>query len=292
MSVSSGRGFPRVPDMPCCWRLQRRWRSRSGRGRRYGSDGQRPELSTSAPGASTSTARDLKVNPGDDFERYASGTWMDATEIPADKSSNSVGSEVNDRNQERLQTIVTGSPKDSQLGALLRQLHGRGAARAARRGAAEGRPRPGRRDQEQGRVRQLHGRDASATMARPCSAPASVPDPVNPAINTLYLGTSGLGLPDRDYYLLDKYKPQRDAYRAYIAAHAAADRRCRCGGRRRTGSWRSRPTSPSCRWPSRRPARHRQGQQPDDAGAAGRPMRRASTGRAYLGDAKDRRCRR
>ena len=25
-----------------------------------------------------------------------------------------------------------------------------------------------------------------------------------------------MGLPDRDYYLLDKYKPQRDAYRAYI----------------------------------------------------------------------------
>ena len=28
------------------------------------------------------------------FERYASGTWMDTHEIPADKPSNSVGSEV------------------------------------------------------------------------------------------------------------------------------------------------------------------------------------------------------
>jgi putative endopeptidase len=46
--------------------------------------------------------------------------------------------------------------------------------------------------------------------------PGIGPDPVNPAINTLYLGTSGLGLPDRDYYLLPKYKPQLDAYRAYI----------------------------------------------------------------------------
>src|SRR5262245_13617417 len=45
-------------------------------------------------------SRDLKANPGDDFERYASGTWMDATEIPADKSSNSVGSDLSDRNQE------------------------------------------------------------------------------------------------------------------------------------------------------------------------------------------------
>ena len=63
-------------------------------------------------------SRDLEVNPGDDFERYASGAWMDATEIPADKSSNSVGSDVNDRNQERLQSIITSSSKDSQIGAL------------------------------------------------------------------------------------------------------------------------------------------------------------------------------
>jgi putative endopeptidase len=42
------------------------------------------------------------------------------------------------------------------------------------------------------------------------------PDTKRPDINTLYAGTSGLGLPDRDYYLLDKYKPQRDAYHAYI----------------------------------------------------------------------------
>ena len=41
-------------------------------------------------------SRDLKANPGDDFERYASGSWMDANEIPADKSQNGVGSEVSD----------------------------------------------------------------------------------------------------------------------------------------------------------------------------------------------------
>lgn len=35
-------------------------------------------------------------------------------------------------------------------------------------------------------------------------------------MNTLFLGQAGLGLPDRDYYLKDTFKPQRDAYRAYI----------------------------------------------------------------------------
>jgi putative endopeptidase len=65
-------------------------------------------------------SRDPKVRPGDDFERFASGAWMDANEIPADKSQNGVGSEVNDRNQERLREIVTGAPADSQLGAFYR----------------------------------------------------------------------------------------------------------------------------------------------------------------------------
>jgi hypothetical protein len=51
------------------------------------------------------TARDLSVKPGDDFQRYASGKWLDANPIPADKSSNSVGSEVNDRNQERCKRL-------------------------------------------------------------------------------------------------------------------------------------------------------------------------------------------
>ena len=86
-------------------------------------------------GVDTST-RDLSVKPGDDFQRYAAASGSDANEIPADKSPNGVGSELADRNQEQLRAIVMGAPKDSQLGALLRQLHGRGAARAARRGAA------------------------------------------------------------------------------------------------------------------------------------------------------------
>ena len=43
-----------------------------------------------------------------------------------------------------------------------------------------------------------------------------LPDFANPTMNIGGVFTSGLGMPDRDYYLLDKYKPQRDAYRAYV----------------------------------------------------------------------------
>jgi putative endopeptidase len=43
-----------------------------------------------------------------------------------------------------------------------------------------------------------------------------LPDPNNPSVNTAFVGTGGLGLPDRDYYLLDAHKKERDAYRAYV----------------------------------------------------------------------------
>jgi putative endopeptidase len=52
------------------------------------------------------STRDLSVRPGDDFQRYASGKWMDTHEIPADKSQNGIGSELADRNQEQLRAIV------------------------------------------------------------------------------------------------------------------------------------------------------------------------------------------
>ena len=160
-------------------------------------------------------SRDLKVRPGDDFERFASGAWMDANEIPADKSQNGVGSEVNDRNQERLREIVTSAPADSQLGAFYRSYMDE--ARLEQLDAA-----PLKAD-----LARVDAIGSKADFARFMAAslgdfgatlfgPGIGPDPVNPAINTLYLGSGGLGLPDRDYYLLDKYKTQLDAYRAYV----------------------------------------------------------------------------
>jgi putative endopeptidase len=161
------------------------------------------------------SARDDKVKPGDDFQRYASGKWLDTHPIPADQPSNGVGFETYLRNQERLQSIITGAPKDSQIGALYASY------------------------MDEGRLEQLDAEPLKADLARIDAIQDKAafardmghnhgdigatlfgagigPDPKQPDINTFYLGTSGLGLPDRDYYLLDKYKPQRDAYRAYI----------------------------------------------------------------------------
>jgi len=192
-----------------------------------------PLASTAGSAAETSTAtatdgrvrfgswgvdlgsRDLGVRPGDDFERYASGKWMDATEIPADKSQNGVGSELNDRNQGQLRSIVMGAPKDSQLGAFYASYMDE--ARLEQLDAA-----PLKADLD--RVEAIrdkaeftrHMASTFADFGATLFALGVIPDFANPTINIAFAGSSGMGLPDRDYYLLDKYKPQRDAYRAYV----------------------------------------------------------------------------
>jgi len=160
-------------------------------------------------------ARDVSVKPGDDFQRYASGKWLDANDIPADQSQNGVGYEVYNRNQERLRSIVTGAPKDSQLGALYASWMDE--ARLEQLDAAPLKPNLDRVDAIKTKA------EFTRFMASTFSdfgdtlfSLGSIPDPNNPAYNTVYVGSNGMGLPDRDYYLLDKYKPQRDAYRAYI----------------------------------------------------------------------------
>jgi len=161
------------------------------------------------------STRDLSVNPGDDFQRYAAGKWLDTHEIPADKSQNGVGSELADRNQEQLRAIVMTAPADSQLGAFynsymdeprLEQL-GDAPLKSdlARVGAIKSKA-----EFTRFMAGTLH--DFGNTLY----ALGTIPDPANPGVNIAFVGSNGMGLPDRDYYLLDKYKPQRDAYRAYI----------------------------------------------------------------------------
>ena len=68
------------------------------------------------------SARDLSVKPGNDFQKYASGTWLAKTDIPADKPE--VGSfyEVYDMSQDQMKALVTSAPSSSKYGALYQSM--------------------------------------------------------------------------------------------------------------------------------------------------------------------------
>ena len=161
------------------------------------------------------STRDLSVPPGDDFQRYAAGRWLDTHEIPADKSQNGIGSELADRNQEQLRAIVTGAPADSQLGAFYKSYMDEG--RLERLDDAPLKPELARIDAIASRAQFTRYMASTFTgYGATLFASGPLPDPSNPSMNVSGLYSNGMGMPDRDYYLDDRYKPQREAYRDYI----------------------------------------------------------------------------
>ena len=161
-------------------------------------------------------ARDTSVKPGDDFDKYANGAWFARTEIPADQASAGVDYDVYNLTQRQLRQLVTGAPATSQVGGLYQSFMDE--KRVAQLGT-----KPLMAD-----IAAVAAIKDKSEMARFMGASqgsfgASIvgggpyADPDTPTVNVLWLGQGGIGLPDRDYYLNDSFKPQREAYRAYIA---------------------------------------------------------------------------
>lgn len=161
------------------------------------------------------SARDTSVKPGDDFDKYANGAWFARTEIPADQASAGVDYDVYNLTQRQLRQLVTGAPATSQVGGLYQSFMDE--KRVAQLGT-----KPLMAD-----IAAVAAIKDKSEMARFMGASqgsfgASIvgggpyADPDTPTVNVLWLGQGGIGLPDRDYYLNDSFKPQREAYRAYI----------------------------------------------------------------------------
>ncbi len=161
------------------------------------------------------TAGDAKVKPGDDFDKYANGAWEARTEIPADQGSEGVGYDVYNRSQDQLRTLIETADGSTQIGALYKSFFDEAKVEAV--GAA-----PLKADLA--KIAAIKTRDEFAiamggTQGNFGSGVFSLdiaPDAKNPELNILYIGQSGLGLPDRDYYLTDGFKPQLTAYTAFV----------------------------------------------------------------------------
>ena len=161
------------------------------------------------------TAMDRTAKPGDDFDQFVNGGWKHRTEIPADQPSTGVGFDVFNRSQAQIRTIIEQAPATSQLGGMYHSFMNEAAVESRD-------DKPLLADLK--RVAALADKDAflrymgetNGAFGLTLIGAGVAPDPANPSINTLFLGQAGLGLPDRDYYLTATFKPQLDAYRAYI----------------------------------------------------------------------------
>jgi putative endopeptidase len=168
---------------------------------------------------------DKTVAPGDDFFRFANGTWLDHHAIPADKPAVSLRLEMTDRTEARLHAMMEASaakvghePSDLQgkVGAFYKSFMDE--ARVEKLGLTPIAP-------ELAAINAAKDRDdIAATMGQSnadfdaslfgVSIDVDLKDPKKYAV---IMGQAGLGLPDRDYYLQKSFTEAKAKYKAYVA---------------------------------------------------------------------------
>jgi putative endopeptidase len=166
--------------------------------------------------------RDTSVAPGQNFFRYANGTYQEHLVIPSDRSRFGAFDVLNEVSQNRMRAVLESAAADpkaagerAQVGALYRSFmdEPRLEALGARPLAAE-----------LAQVRQAATRsDIARLMGKgqlgfggSFFGPGVGDDEKDPMRYAVYLGQAGLGLPNRDYYLKPEFAQKKQAYEAYV----------------------------------------------------------------------------
>lgn len=169
----------------------------------------------------------LSVRPGEDFNAFVSGTWIDNAVIPADRASDSVGLLLHEESQENVKAIIEESAagdfaKDSDeqkvgdLYASYMDMETRNRLGMTPLGA-EFEKVNGLENHEQLAV---YFTEANKIGVNVPFALSQYVDFKNPNTYMMYTWQGGLGLPDREFYFEegDRSDEIRDAYVAHIEA--------------------------------------------------------------------------
>jgi putative endopeptidase len=169
------------------------------------------------------TAIDKAVKPGNDFFQYANGDYLARTPIPTDRPIASRRYEMTDRTDQQLKTlledasrVVGEQPTDlkGKVGAFYASFMDETAINNLGARPIEPELNAIRSASDLAALAKLMGQGATDFYPSPFGAGIDL-DVKKTDAYAIYLGQSGLGLPDRDYYLKSDFAAQRDAYRAY-----------------------------------------------------------------------------
>ncbi len=167
---------------------------------------------------------DLSVKPQDDFDQFANGSWKKAHPVPAAYSRWGAFNEVDEFNKAALHTILdraVAAERPDAIEKLVGDFYASGMNEAAieKVGFAPLAPELDRI----AAIKDLAGVQASIARLHQLGGTAgfyftSEQDPKETTMMIAANGQSGLGLPDRDYYLRDdeKSKKLRDEYVAHV----------------------------------------------------------------------------
>jgi putative endopeptidase len=166
---------------------------------------------------------DRSVKPGDDFFKFASGTWDTTTTIPGDRTRYGYFDKLAELSEARTKAIITEAaasaskdPDTVKIGDAYKAFMNE--AMAEQLDAKPIAP-------ELAKIRKVKSKDDfTALMGYSSTTGFSTilglsigADAKNPTRYAVYASTSGLSLPDRDYYLDAKFAEKKTAYEAYVA---------------------------------------------------------------------------
>ena len=168
------------------------------------------------------TAMDASVKPGDDFWAYVNGSWDKRAQIAADRTYIGIDSILNDQIDKDVRDIVEDLAKNPTQSGKVGQQVGDFYASWMDEGAIEKlgteplKPYLAKIDAVKNRGELI---DLFSTPGYPSPVGVTIfADLKDPTKYSVYAFQGGLGLPNRDYYLLqgEKYDAYRKAYRAYL----------------------------------------------------------------------------
>ncbi|HEY3053600.1 MAG TPA: M13-type metalloendopeptidase [Thermoanaerobaculia bacterium] len=168
---------------------------------------------------------DPAVKPGDDFFRYVNGKWAATTQIPPDKTSYGAFQILTDLSEARVRQILDRWSADKTLKAgtdeakvasIYRTFLDEATAEKLDAKPIQPYLNAVRKAKTRDDIARLMGRSAGSFGSSFFGAGVN-DDAKNPDRYALYLSQSGLGLADREFYLRDNFKPQKDRYQQYVA---------------------------------------------------------------------------
>nr|WP_298719288.1 M13-type metalloendopeptidase [uncultured Steroidobacter sp.] len=168
------------------------------------------------------SAGNPQIKPGDDFFAYANGKWYDTFEIPPDRASYGAFNKLSDLSEERVRKLIeqaaaahpaAGTP-EQKIGDYFASFMDESVIEAQGLKPIEA---------DLARIQAARTKQDIATLFGSPGFMSTFgvgisPDLKNPSRYSVEIGQSGLGLPDRDYYLKDdaKLKEHRARYVAFI----------------------------------------------------------------------------
>ena len=168
---------------------------------------------------------DPSVKPGDDFVGYSSGKWAASTEIPADKVAYNSFNILGDLSEARVRSLIERWAADGKLkpgsdeakvAAMYRSFMDAEAAEKLDSKPIQTYLTSLGKVTTREELAQWIAR-SSVSFGRTPFGVFVGDDAKDPDHYALYMGQAGLGLPDRDYYLRDNFKPQKERYQQYVA---------------------------------------------------------------------------